>query len=482
VAWCWAQAASPEDIHVITDWESCYERASDLEKVPSALHYHDADISTVRSDNVTNTWGWGIPLRFNALRWFKLLLLEPNDLPPEVREYAYLADARQRLADEDRDPVEVVADYLRRLWRHALANIESEVGETVLSQTNLKIRMTVPAIWPAYALARMRDAASLADMTQQRGNCEPTTLGFVNEPEAAALASTADLKRECRLDAGDTFTMVDAGGGTVDLISYKVKSTQPFALEEVVEGQGGLCGAKFLDEDFERELIKFLGEENYAKIFHRSRVEGLHQCWECGIKRSFTGGSQDWTLPLAFERAWSASSHAEYVDPPKMPANRVKAVFEPTMANIEALVQSQISKMKGKPPKYLLLVGGFGRSKYLRRRLDDLVKPQGTVVLQARDSKPWTAICRGAVIAEGISSGFMDGTVFPKVALRKARMNYGLAKCSKWDPVKHDPRDKIFHRTFEDYYANNQMDWFIKRVSRSTAPNFHRPCHRGITK
>jgi hypothetical protein len=392
VAWCSGQAASPEDIHVITDWESCYERASDLEKVPSALHYIDADISTVRSDNVTNTWGWGIPTRFDALRWFKLLLLDPKDLPPEVRGYGYLEDMRKRLANEDRDPVEVVADYLRRLWRHTLANIGSEIGETVLSQTNLKIRMTVPAIWPAYALARMRDAATLADMTQQRGKCEPTGLDFVNEPEAAALASTADLKKECRLESGDTFTIMDAGGGTVDLISYRVKSTQPFALEEVVEGQGGLCGAKFLDEDFETELIKFLGKASYAKIFHRSRVEGLHQFWECGIKRGFTGGSQDWSLPLAFERAWSTSNDEEYVDPPKLPAKTVKAAFEPTISKVESLVQSQIQsvadKMDGKPPRYLLLVGGFGRSKYLRRRLDDLVKPRGTIVLQARDSKP----------------------------------------------------------------------------------------------
>jgi hypothetical protein len=67
----------------------------------------------------------------------------------------------------------------------------------------------------------------------------------------------------------------------------------------------------------------------------------------------------------------------------------------------------------------------------------------------------------------------MDGTAFPKVALRKARMNYGFTTWAKWNPVKHDPKDKMFHSAFESYYAANQMDWFIKRVSiKAGSPNF----------
>lgn len=37
---------------------------------------------------------------------------------------------------------------------------------------------------------------------------------------------------------GDSFVVVDCGGGTVDIISYKVTSTEPMVVREVVQGQG----------------------------------------------------------------------------------------------------------------------------------------------------------------------------------------------------------------------------------------------------
>lgn len=38
---------------------------------------------------------------------------------------------------------------------------------------------------------------------------------------------------------GDTFVLCDCGGGTVDLITYEVKETEPYLkLGEAVEGSG----------------------------------------------------------------------------------------------------------------------------------------------------------------------------------------------------------------------------------------------------
>lgn len=63
----------------------------------------------------------------------------------------------------------------------------------------------------------------------------PITL--IKEPEAAALYTIKDLGHSLRLK--DAFVICDAGGGTVDLISYEVDSVSPgIELKEIVPGTG----------------------------------------------------------------------------------------------------------------------------------------------------------------------------------------------------------------------------------------------------
>ena len=40
------------------------------------------------------------------------------------------------------------------------------------------------------------------------------------------------------LEVGDAFVICDAGGGTVDLISYEIVSLKPFKLKELVKPRG----------------------------------------------------------------------------------------------------------------------------------------------------------------------------------------------------------------------------------------------------
>ena len=52
----------------------------------------------------------------------------------------------------------------------------------------------------------------------------------------------------------------DAGGGTVDLISYEVDSVNPFLISECSIGTAGQCGSLFLDKAFEEAIRARLGE------------------------------------------------------------------------------------------------------------------------------------------------------------------------------------------------------------------------------
>ncbi|KAL2016086.1 hypothetical protein VTK56DRAFT_4293 [Thermocarpiscus australiensis] len=107
----------------------------------------------------------------------------------------------------------------------------------------------------------MREAASQAGLLGKRIAGE-TELSFVSEPEAAALATLSSMDGRGDIKAGDTFVVVDCGGGTVDLISYEVVGIEPMVVKECVKGQGGLCGAVFVDEAFLEVLKEKFGKKN----------------------------------------------------------------------------------------------------------------------------------------------------------------------------------------------------------------------------
>lgn len=84
---------------------------------------------------------------------------------------------------------------------------------------------------------------------------------LIKEPEAAALYTLHYLKGRalavsgsapCRpiltsLQAGDAFVLCDAGGGTVDLISYEVDNVDPLELKELVPGTGKQASRTFAE-------------------------------------------------------------------------------------------------------------------------------------------------------------------------------------------------------------------------------------------
>jgi molecular chaperone DnaK (HSP70) len=170
------------------------------------------------------------------LKWFKLLLLDEEDMDEKIRDSTQIKKAKELLAQTGKTAVEVISDYLYFLWNHALENIVRDFSEEGVDGTPFRVVITVPAVWNQKANARMRKAALAAGILDSRLAGE-TILHIVSEPEAAALATFEDMKAR-DFKVGDSIVVCDAGGGTVDLISYKVYKENPLELRECVEGQG----------------------------------------------------------------------------------------------------------------------------------------------------------------------------------------------------------------------------------------------------
>ena len=97
--------------------------------------------------------------------------------------------------------------------------------------------------------------------------------------------------------------LCDAGGGTVDLISYTITQTEPmFRIEEAAIGTGDKCGATFVDKEFLGWLKEWIGEEAYKKIPETRLRHGsalMNQFEIC--KKEFSGDDEDMQVPLPKE-------------------------------------------------------------------------------------------------------------------------------------------------------------------------------------
>ena len=126
----------------------------------------------------------------------------------------------------------------------------------------------MPAVWSDMAKARTRQAVDKAGFNAAQFPGLKSIVD-VTEPECAALYAIHSLRetvRDSSFTKGDGFMICDMGGGTVDLISYKVMNSQPARIEEATIGSGAQCGGSFVDRAFLQWLERRLGTTDFVTI------------------------------------------------------------------------------------------------------------------------------------------------------------------------------------------------------------------------
>lgn len=172
-------------------------------KTPTVIHYpNEADGSL--EDEAETTWGYAVPQGGNAIRWFKLLLLEERDMEMHLTPttMAHLTEMRRTIDASGKSVIDIIADYLRLLWGHTMERVEGQHGASTVAKLAFTVVITVPAIWQGYVRSKMRAAVKRAGILDPRPTPSgasspppPTKLKFITEPEAAALATLTDLRR-----------------------------------------------------------------------------------------------------------------------------------------------------------------------------------------------------------------------------------------------------------------------------------------------
>lgn len=160
-------------------------------------------------------------------------------------------------------PVEVAADYLTKVRERICLALSH-----VIARVEIDIVVTVPVGWSDRATELTFKAFDKAGFNKQTFP-KLKDIIRVTEPEAASYFTALD-NREAHnnfLKRNEVFILCDAGGGTVDVIAYAVKSLEPhLELVQVSESSSVKCGGSFVDANFKGWLRYTIGKENFAKL------------------------------------------------------------------------------------------------------------------------------------------------------------------------------------------------------------------------
>ncbi|KAI7281828.1 hypothetical protein KC345_g3890 [Hortaea werneckii] len=359
------------DIEVIGNWS--IRDSSD--KVPSDVAY-DAQGKAVG-------YGFTIPEDAKTLQWVKLLL-EPGQFSDSKQRRKPNTERMWKVYDDleklGKRPVAVIADYLSWLWTKVKDEIvQAESIKDLFEKVEVAVVVTLPACWSDRAKEGMHNAVKQSGIAKNA-----TFLKFASEPEAAAIYGLKSRVKKGEVDEGDCVIVCDAGGGTVDVVSYQIRSLDPLSVDQVVTAQGGFCGSAFINVEFETQLSSFLGSA-FARLSPK-QLKLIRDDFEYRIKREYKPGCRIKDGEIQLNDAI------------------LEASFESIMSQVLGLVDEQKEGLEAKGLdgrlKGVLLVGGFGGSCFLQERIkQEYHEDEGISVW--RGDRSWTAVVQGAVECEG---------------------------------------------------------------------------------
>ncbi|MFF0472459.1 Hsp70 family protein [Streptomyces sp. NPDC004284] len=390
-------------------------------------------------------WGYEARRRFNSraagpdaryLKAFKMSLAPASTegvAAGELTAASLAVDEAKRL----------VTLYLKQISRLAV----EEVAASGFTADEIRWCLTVPAIWGDYEKQLMREAAVDAGLPD-----DTKRLLLAYEPEVAAHharvsgARTAQFtgKRASLMSVGSRFLVADCGGGTVDITAYRAVSGNK--LEEIGRECGGKFGSEYVNRAFlEKVLVPRFGSYDAIDRINDQQpaaLLGIIEKWE-EAKLHFSAEHDEEIIipiPVSVDRCLDEEARKSLADLQDgvteeivITSKEAQELFEEVVPGILSLVDKQLGEMRtqrrnaaGK--ELVVLVGGFGNSPYLRRRLQEHLEGRADLIVPP---DPQAAVLFGAV----------HYACSPQIRARRARMTYGIAMADRFrpgvDPVEH---------------------------------------------
>ncbi|EMR64084.1 putative heat shock 70 kda protein 12a protein [Eutypa lata UCREL1] len=356
-----------EKIYTVDTWPGADDRI--VPKTPTTLQYEHDSITKFK-------WGYQLDQSNEEKIVGLKLLLDPDQNCP----YQIPADTQTEIEQLPKPVVEIASDYIRSIFQHALKEIEKGYFPGFINGFKKQYILTVPAVWsdPAKALTERHQAARNAGISP---------VDMITEPEAAALYTLQTMKDKGLKD-GDAIIICDAGGGTVDLISYEIVSQSPFHVKALTIPSGGAHGSLMLNKSFEKEVRNIVGEDAFGTLKKTPGYQGAMREFDLVHKLSFRGPG-DADRYVSFPMANLADNKAKGLmkNSITLSGQTMFRIFDPIIKEIDKLVSDQVKDgtHSGRSGvKAIFLVGGFGASEFLKERIQ--ASNPGIMVIQPKEA------------------------------------------------------------------------------------------------
>ncbi|KAH8879091.1 hypothetical protein GQ53DRAFT_612588, partial [Thozetella sp. PMI_491] len=477
-----------QDIQVVTSWP-----ARNDPKVPSLFTY--------AANDTGRRWGFNIGDDAYVIRLTKMKLGRPNKRLLAVENLAETADEARFLPFEQdyassqlprhltRTPGDVVADYLQEVAVVVRDDMENIIDPHILRtmQFPIDLIVTIPAIWDYRAKnLTFRAVQNAFRLALPEMSLRPGLVRMATEPEACAQYTmlTRPSNSLGRLRVGECFIVVDAGGGTVDLVSYLVEKIEPeFLVSRLTIPSSGKFGATLIDHCFLYEFLRArLTKDDYDKLLKfgcegTQFGQGGHGLLRPGEKMLFeqfeplknrfrgparAGEQEDGPFILSLP-----TGIGERDDPNRgisggqlyISCTDMQEMFRDSVDGITNLIQQQLQQIDDLRPRRtvrtIFLSGGYSRNEYLCRCVNKLAERWGFGLFKGDDC--WTAVARGGVIM-GLG---IDCTVPP--AVRECPYSIGIVLSEKFTSYNHDQAWKYTDTLDKKVRARSCIKWLVSK-------------------
>ncbi|CAE6436769.1 unnamed protein product [Rhizoctonia solani] len=395
VAFAFLQNGANQTIHRVTRWPG-QGAQNQQSKIPTLVWYDmnqqavsfgsEAQLFTTEEKAEDNGWV--------LAKYFKLHL-HPNNL--------------QAKHDLKLDPLppgvtlhQIYSDFLGYLLRHTRAFFEDRIldGKQIWERYSPTMEVVIahPNGWGIREQTFLRTAAATVGFSTS-GQAS-SRIRFVTEAEASVHFCIHHTNLRNVLQPGVNFAVCDAGGSTVDTTLYSVVSTCPvLKLQEKRASSCVQAGAIFVDFEAEKYLRRILADAGLDPDDVTEYAKSGAKDFEGFAKRVFEDEASEQPVAIAHNRFNNTIIGARR-GRITVPGSEIKGFFN---VCVEEIIQSVDQQIAGLQVPYILLVGGFGDSQYIRNEFKRRYEPGGSKIALTNDSTS-KVVADGAVIWSTSSS------------------------------------------------------------------------------
>ncbi|KAG9126352.1 hypothetical protein FRC07_003745 [Ceratobasidium sp. 392] len=419
-----------QKIHRVTQWPG-QESQNQNGKIPTIVWYDTdkkavsfgAEALTPQAELDAEDYGWQLAKHFK-------LHLHPADLAIKHGLDLEPLPAGVSLS-------QIYTDFLQYLLQQTQTYFEDHIldGKRTWKtySPTLEVVIAHPNGWGIREQTFLRSAAVAAGFVN--ASDAGSRVHFVSEAEASVHFCIFHTNLGSQLNPGVVFAVCDAGGSTVDTTVYSVKSTNPLLLEETRASACVQAGAIFIDAAAKKYLQEVLRNAGLSPEEVEEYVSRGVKDFEGNAKRAFRDTIMDQCIEISGTRFNNPAIRTRR-GRMNVPGSTIASLFEFCLTQIMRSVESQLESTIA---SYILLVGGFGESLYLREQLKARFEPHGCQITTTSDAtfgellsalvtdKRW-------VRSKAVSDGALIWFCSSSVVKRAPWFSYGIEILVPYDP------------------------------------------------